>query len=157
MIDYLKANHLVLILIGYLVFSSVGGVSFGAYDATTNTNPQIYEDTVSIRGNATVGNASTDAHTLTGDLTINTDDFVLDASSDTILIGTTTSSGSDVAIVDAVPSNGNAASTTIKIGDSSTTTSRAQFEMKQVDGGVSCIMVNSAGTAFTLVDGACNQ
>jgi hypothetical protein len=58
MIDYLKANHLSLLIVGYLVFSSLMGGApaaepLGAGDRTTVSNPWTFEDNVTLSADAT--------------------------------------------------------------------------------------------------------
>src|SRR3990167_975436 len=74
MINYLKANYLSLLIIAYLVFAGGGAGMFGAYDSTTNTNPQIFEDTVDVDG----------------DLSVDTNLLYVDVSADRVGIGSTT-------------------------------------------------------------------
>lgn len=131
---------IVAILVMFVVLPSFTGGGVGSSDSTTITNPWTFEE------NITVSSA---------DVTVNTDDLFVDDSTDRVGLGTTTPQ-SRLHLEDEPAGDGTIATTTVIIGQTGTTTSRASFEMKQADGGVSCIYPDEAGTALIVQDGACN-
>lgn len=84
MIDYLKTNHLgILIIIVLMGMSFMGDDNLGALDTTTNTNPQVFNQSISI--NESGGNFD---FRVEGDT--ETALLFTDASTDQVGIGTTT-------------------------------------------------------------------
>lgn len=74
--NYIKQNHLALLIIAWLVGSAFigGGASFGGYDATTITNPWTFQDDVTLTGSGSDLTVSGDVTIAGRNLTVTTSD-----------------------------------------------------------------------------------
>ena len=148
------------LLVVLVILGNTEGSKLGSFIETvkiTFGKGFVSEEASEFSSTLAVTGATTLSSTLsvTGNTAVDTNGLFVNATSNRVGVGTTTPQGR-LHIEDNPAGDGTIASTTVFVGQVGTTTSRSQFQMKQADGGTSCVYPNVAGTALVVQDGACN-
>lgn len=142
----MSKKEMVIAVVALIVGVAVGSLFLGGSTTSMSLGGQTSFSGVSV---------GSDGLSVTGDVTVDTNDLFVDISTNKSGFGTSTPQ-SRLHIEDAPAGDGTIATTTLITGQVGTTTSRSSIQLKQADGGVSCAYINAAGTGWVVENAACN-